>query len=712
MKKILLILYLLLSLYPYSVNLKAQWKQVDIVTTGYKINSLTVSGSNVIAGNESGIKRSTDFGSNWPIVNSSFTLCFASSGSIIYAGTSSGVILSTDNGNSWSTFKSNLPYYISALAVNNTSIFAGTNQNGIFRSTDNGNTWTSANNGQVIALAVNPNGTNGTTIYSGTSAGLYISNDNGNSWSNLVANNLSSLQVINCITVNGSTIFVGTPGGILRSIDNGNTWEIANTGINFDTGIFSIIVNGSYTFAGTTAGAYMSTDNGTTWTAINTGLPVSPQVYSIAAGASRSGGTNLYAGTNDGVYVSSNYGLNWMGQNSTNFSTQLRSIIGSGSNIFVVMQGPLSQPMLVSKDYGAMWKPADDSGLTSIILNLILTGSTLYCTTNDGIFLSSNDGKNWTSINGGIMDNAYFWNIVQSGPNLVLSTLNQGVFFSSNNGAIWNSATGNAPNSPSSLNAFGSEIFSGSHEGMYYSSNNGENWSKLNDTLTDVESFASIGSTLFAARTAAYKYSVMDTTTPHPGGLYRSSDNGNTWMILNSIPPDSIEIPTLFVHNSDIFKWDLNRRKDVYLSTNKGESWSYLGDGLPDGAITGLFVNDSTIFVGVGSTYGIWKRRLSEITDVKQLSAPNIPASFRLWQNYPNPFNPTTTISYDIPERSHVMLNVYDVLGRNVETLINTEKEAGHYQITFKAGNLSSGVYFYRMESGSFNQTRKLLILK
>jgi hypothetical protein len=90
----------------------------------------------------------------------------------------------------------------------------------------------------------------------------------------------------------------------------------------------------------------------------------------------------------------------------------------------------------------------------------------------------------------------------------------------------------------------------------------------------------------------------------------------------------------------------------------------------------------------------------------------NIPVSYSLSQNFPNPFNPTTAISYQLPAFSHVMIKVYDVLGREVATLVNENKPAGNYNVKFDGSKLVSGVYFYRMESGSFSQTKKLLLLK
>jgi hypothetical protein len=90
----------------------------------------------------------------------------------------------------------------------------------------------------------------------------------------------------------------------------------------------------------------------------------------------------------------------------------------------------------------------------------------------------------------------------------------------------------------------------------------------------------------------------------------------------------------------------------------------------------------------------------------------NLPNTFALNQNYPNPFNPTTEISFDLPKSSHVELTVYNVLGQEVTTLINRDMEAGSHSIEWDASNVSSGVYFYRINADSFNQTKKMMLLK
>lgn len=89
-----------------------------------------------------------------------------------------------------------------------------------------------------------------------------------------------------------------------------------------------------------------------------------------------------------------------------------------------------------------------------------------------------------------------------------------------------------------------------------------------------------------------------------------------------------------------------------------------------------------------------------------------VPKVFSLSQNYPNPFNPSTVISYELPVRNHVTLKVYDVLGREVATLVNLEQNAGSHSVAFNAGRLPSGVYFYRLSAGRFTAEKKMMVLK
>lgn len=98
------------------------------------------------------------------------------------------------------------------------------------------------------------------------------------------------------------------------------------------------------------------------------------------------------------------------------------------------------------------------------------------------------------------------------------------------------------------------------------------------------------------------------------------------------------------------------------------------------------------------------------ILGVKQQN--NIPGLFKLYQNYPNPFNPFTKIKYAVPKKVKVLLQIYDILGREVKTLVNEIKEIGYHEVSFNASNFASGVYFYRIEAGDFVESKKMVVLK
>ncbi|MBS4035331.1 MAG: T9SS type A sorting domain-containing protein [Ignavibacterium sp.] len=109
-----------------------------------------------------------------------------------------------------------------------------------------------------------------------------------------------------------------------------------------------------------------------------------------------------------------------------------------------------------------------------------------------------------------------------------------------------------------------------------------------------------------------------------------------------------------------------------------------------------------------GSTSGF--ARYSLVTSVENDEL--VPAEFSLEQNYPNPFNPSTSIKYQVSSISQVTLKVYDVLGNEFATLVNEEKPAGVYEVEFDASKLSSGVYFYKLNVGSFNEIKKMVLTK
>jgi len=149
----------------------------------------------------------------------------------------------------------------------------------------------------------------------------------------------------------------------------------------------------------------------------------------------------------------------------------------------------------------------------------------------------------------------------------------------------------------------------------------------------------------------------------------------------------------------------------ILKTTNGGINWS---DNLTIPGTVNLFNSVHFIDVNngwaVGDSGSIYHTTNGGVTFIGDESTQ--PSEFILEQNFPNPFNPSTKIKYSVPQSSNVVIKVYDILGNEIETLVNEEKPAGTYELTWYAEGLSSGVYFYQLKAGEFIQTKKMLLLK
>jgi hypothetical protein len=131
---------------------------------------------------------------------------------------------------------------------------------------------------------------------------------------------------------------------------------------------------------------------------------------------------------------------------------------------------------------------------------------------------------------------------------------------------------------------------------------------------------------------------------------------------------------------------------------------SYAVSGTIGQPATGVTSGSSNV-----AQIGFWYQPGWILTDVEE---GIFPARFHLDQNYPNPFNPVTTLRFAVPEESRVVVKLYSVDGRMVRTLVDEDKEPGYHELTLNGATLPSGVYFCRMEAGSFSDMRKLVLLK
>jgi hypothetical protein len=139
--------------------------------------------------------------------------------------------------------------------------------------------------------------------------------------------------------------------------------------------------------------------------------------------------------------------------------------------------------------------------------------------------------------------------------------------------------------------------------------------------------------------------------------------------------------------------------------TNFSEA-DYIGETIPTGKV------NITALVGVYNSPQLTARSKDDFEDATSNELDGIPDKFALQQNYPNPFNPTTVIRYSVADVSGVQLQVYDILGRKVATLVNEVKTPGSYTVNFNASALGSGTYFYRIEAGDFTAIKKMMLIK
>jgi hypothetical protein len=363
------------------------------------------------------------------------------------------------------------------------------------------------------------------------------------------------------------------------------------------------------------------------------------------------------------------------------------TLTSSGNKIFA--GGGYVDGVWATTNYGASWS---HTSMTGIIWSLASNGDTIYAGTSaNGVFISTDNGSYWTQTS---LNNQTVYAFAVAGIYTFAGTLNNGLFYSTNNFSTW---TQNyfGP-TILSLASSGSNIFAGSspNHGVYLSTNNGANWTQTSLDTIGVWALAINGNLIFAGcRT---------------NGVYVSSNNGTNW----THTPLNAPALALAIHGNYIFAGGGN---GVYLSSDNGANWIQINDGLPSPVTVDAFcISGNYIFAGLGyrSINGVYRRALdSLVTGVNPVSG-QIPSQLVLSQNYPNPFNPSTIIKFSLPKSSFVRLTVYDVTGKEVQILVNERLEAGNYEKTFDASGLSSGMYFYKIETDGFRDVKKMVLVK
>jgi len=193
-------------------------------------------------------------------------------------------------------------------------------------------------------------------------------------------------------------------------------------------------------------------------------------------------------------------------------------------------------------------------------------------------------------------------------------------------------------------------------------------------------------------------------------GIARTLNGGNMWsQVLNSGGSQLNSVCTF----GNKFAWAVGQDK-IFYTSNSGDTWTSQSF-TPYSYLQQVSCVDS-VTVWVLGDMKLYRTSSGGVTSIND-EATLTPEKFSLSQNYPNPFNPSTVISYQLPVISNVKLKVYDILGREVVTLVNEEKPAGSYEIQLNGNsgnvrNLTSGIYFYQLNVGDYSETKKMILLK
>jgi photosystem II stability/assembly factor-like uncharacterized protein len=372
-----------------------------------------------------------------------------------------------------------------------------------------------------------------------------------------------------------------------------------------------------------------------------------------------------------------------------------------GSNLFAGTQG---DGVWISTDNSAgPWTKVSNGMTGKSVRALLVNGADLFAGTDSGVFKTTDNGSNWTALNNGLT-NSNVSSFALIGANLFVSTSGGGVFLSTNNGLEWTTVNNDlTSNYISSLTVVGTNLFAGNGGfggGVFLSTNNGTNWTLVNNGLAGdyVFALAASGTNLFAASFKAPSAQV-----------YHSTDNGTNWSLANTGLPNVFEF-CFAVSGTNVFAGAYSG--GVYHTTDNGANWVEVNQGFGTSrTIRTLEVLGEDLFAGFYDG-NVFRRPLSQMITSVEVLANIQPTQFSLDQNYPNPFNPTTTIRFSILKEEYVTLKIFDAFGQEVTTLISEELQTGQYEKEWNASSVASGVYYYSMQAGNYNQTKKLILMK
>ncbi len=642
-----------------------------------------------------------------------------------------GLFLKTaDGGNKWTELKiPNDGLIIKIFFLSNKiGWYLGYGDYSLYKTTDGGINWTfisrfSPRYATSIWFFDELNGFAGGYNY------LLKTNDGGLTWSEV--NNTFSANSIFFLTKD--TGFVGVSNGIKRTTNGGQDWEpIGLQAYNFapskifalDTKNIYVIGSGNDFYDNIYYAFYQTSNGGKSWTVKSFDHQLtdlffeSPAKGWLCSGKilkTLNGGISWDTTDVGGLRFDFEGNHSWSAGNNTisysddgwQTSTPQISSIFSGfiwdgyakdkNNVFACGS---YKTILGSKDGGSSWQKYYSSS-ENIYLNAITANDhDIWAVGQQGIVVYSKDnGNNWIEkmIDGKWLSDITF---LSDGTGYIVGTADStgAIFSSSDGGENWNRVK-NFPDIWSvdkikfSRDNLGWAI--GYPKSIMRSIDKGQTWENVVDSILYVDNIAVSGDTAWFT----YYNKVLRTT-----------DAGNTWDSYKVFDYSNILFTSCdidFVNSSVGYISTYDSR--IYKSTDGGKSWKQedFPKGINNFAID--FIDEET-----GWSFGYPGTILKRDPAYTGLNYNKdiLPSDFYLYQNYPNPFNPTTTLRYSIPSTSKVVMIISDVLGNEIELLVNEEKPAGTYETVWIADKLASGVYFYRLQAGSFLQTRKMILLR
>jgi photosystem II stability/assembly factor-like uncharacterized protein len=655
------------------------------------------------------IVRSTDVGYTWVLSDTGVGLSDISAlsvgpstaevpGGVLIAGSgSAGVFRSVDRGLHWSGAATGpTSPAIKSVATAGTVCFAATNGGGVFRSTDNGISWSSASAG-IPDTSITLLASAGGSVYASSGPRVYRSTDIGGSWTLADASPLkANVSALGAIASPGQglgvAVVVMCDSGMYRKWKGGETWEVIGpplvqtpsvTGLRF-------AVDDTFIYYMNTSKIFRSSDAGTSWVRI--GVRTGSGAFWVGP-PSPTGVQDIFAAAAGGIITSDDHGSSWHGVFSDSAGHSMSAIDvaydTAGHKALRILAGTemgFGGGLYRSNDGGASWSRLQlTSSRTGAVADL---GSTLMAAWNDvssGFYLRSTDGgSTWSDPPASMTARSVFDLKVfpkKNGDRVIYAAGYFSLFRSTDDGETWLNDSLLVPGS-------GRKYFS-QVDGDYYVATGGTIRKNYNDdgSITEIRDSAKV---------------------------YRSTDEGVSW---HNVSGDlSAWIIRGFVaaapaaHPGHLYLAACSDEA-VYTSDDGGKHWSVATDNIPVIGTAGKMAADEEYLYL--SLNGVYRRPWGKIpvSSVGERSA-EIPLALRLDQNYPNPFNPTTTMQYTINDRQSTSIKVFDLLGREVATLVNEVKGPGRYSVTWNAAGFASGMYFCRLQAGGSSQTTKLVLTR